>query len=213
MELPAIAYVATISYSIPAIIGIARFRHLSDAMKVLLLLCIFSCLEIVGEFALGHNHLNNAFLSNDFVPIETAFICAAYLLSVEQKMIKRIIFALALVYSAIWIANKIYFDVPTQLNEEMSVTSEIFIIIASVLTIHATMSKTNHYLAEEPIFWVSSGNLIYATGVLLVFGFSNELLKMGTVYFEAAWYINWSLAIIANAMYTKGFFSRVVQVR
>ncbi len=208
MKIPAIAYVSAALYTIPAIAGILRFRRLNNAMKVFLLLSLFSCVEISIEYVLGRNHINNASLSNDSYPIESAFICAVYILSAGRKTIKQIISMLALLYFAIWIVNKIYFDIPDQSNDQMAMASGIFIIIISVITIQTTVSKMNHPLIDEPIFWVSSGTLIYWTGVLFILGSSNELLKMGTSYFQKAWYVNWSLTIVANAMFTKAYLCR-----
>jgi hypothetical protein len=88
----------------------------------------------------------------------------------------------------------------------MAVASRIFIIVISVFMIHTIVKRIDLPLTDEPMFWVSSGTLIYSTGVFLIIGLANELLKMGASYFRAAWYINWSLIIIVNVMYAKGFF-------
>ncbi len=208
MELPVIAIVAGYSFTIPVIAGIVRFKHLSNAMKVFLLFCIITCAEVVGEYVLGRKHINNTFLSNYSFLIESAIIVTVYLLSVESKKVKQIIFALALLFLCIWIIDKLYFEVPNQLNDEMALASRVFIILISVVTIHSIVKQMNHPFTGEPIFWASSGIVIYSSGVFLIVGLSNELLKMGTSYFLAAWYINWTMAIISNLVYTKGFFCK-----
>src|SRR5208283_163223 len=206
MELPVIAIVAGCSFPIPVIAGIVRFKRLCNAMKVFLLFCIITCTEIVGEYVLGRKHINNTFLSNYSFLIESACIVKVYLLSVESKKVKQIIFALALLFLCIWIIDKIYFEVPNQLNDEMAIASRVFIILISIVAIHSIVKQMNHPFTDEPIFWASSGIVIYSSGVFLIVGLSNEILKMGTSYFLAAWYINWAIAIISNLMYTKGFF-------
>ncbi|MGA7161372.1 MAG: hypothetical protein WBZ48_10245 [Bacteroidota bacterium] len=207
MRIPVIAYIAAVSYSIPTIAGSFRFKHLSNAMKALLLFCFFSCVEVGVEYVLGRKHINNSFLSNYSNLIEPSLISAVYFLSVKNKMTKDVILLLAFLFLSVLVIDKIFYDVPNQLNETMSIISGIFIIIISVLTLYTIVSTMNNPLVNEPIFWVSSGTLIYSAGVLFVFSFSNELLKMGYSYFEAAWHVNWSLVIVANAMYTKGFFT------
>ena len=102
--------------------------------------------------------------------------------------------------------DKIYFEAPNRLNDKMAIASRVFIIVISVFMIHSIVKHIDHPLTEEPMFWVANGNLMYSTGVLFVVGLSNELLKMGPSYFLTAWHINWSLAIVANVMYAKGFF-------
>ncbi|GEM_PF-1180022 len=206
MKLPAMAIVTVLSSFIPAIAGIARFKHLNRAMKVFLAFCIYCCcLEILEEI-LRRNAVNNTSLSNYYVPVESIFICVVYTLSVASKRIKRIISGLTLLFLCIWVADKVYLDIPGQMNSEMAVTSRVLIILISVMTIHAIVKQMNHPFIDEPIFWVSSGTLLYSTGVAPILGLVHELLKMGVSYYAAAWYINWSLEIISNLMYTKGFF-------
>ena len=206
MKAPLIALIAASSYIVPAIAGILRFKRLNNAMKVFLLFCFFACVEIGGEYELGRKHINNTFLSNYSLLIESAFIFTVYFLSIATKKIKQIISTLALIFLFLWIIDKIYFEIPKQLNDEMAVASRVFIIVISVVTIDTVMGKMNHPFIDEPIFWVATSSLIYSTGALLIVGLSNEILKMGVSYFRAAWYINWSLVIISNGMYTKGFF-------
>jgi len=206
METPAIAYVSCYSSVIPTIAGIVRLKRLNNAMKIFLLFCIFTCAEIGEEYALGHKHVNNAFLSNYSDLSDSAFIFTVYFFSIESKRIKQIISTLAVLFLCIWIIDKIYFEIPNQLNNEMAVASRIFTIAISVFMIHTIVKRIDHPLTDEPVFWVSISTLIYSAGVFFILGLSNELLEMGTSYFQAAWHINWWLSIISNVMYTKGFF-------
>ena len=208
MQLPVTAIVACCSFPIPVIAGIVRFKRLNGAMKVFLLLCIITCAEVVGEYVLGQKHINNTFLSNYSFLIESVCIVIVYLLSVESKKVKQIICALALLFLCVWIIDKIYFEVPNQLNDEMALASRAFIILISIVAIHSVVKQIIHPLIDEPIFWASSGLVIYSSGVFLIVGLSNQLVKMGITYFLAAWHINWAMAIISNLMYTKGFFCK-----
>jgi len=206
MELPLIGYIANASYLIAAIAGIIRFRHLSDAMKVFFLFCFYGCVDIIIEILLARKHTNNSFLANYFVLGECAFIFTVYFFSIGSKKTKQIISILAFLFLCIWTGDKIFFEIPNQINVEMALASRIFIIVISVFMIQTIVKRIDHPLTNEPMFWVSSGTLIYSAGVFVIIGLANELLKMGTSYFEAAWYINWSLIIISNVIYTKGFF-------
>ena len=206
MKVPLIYYVANSSYAIPALAGIVRYKRLSTAMRVFLLFCFLGCLDLSAEIMLGRKNVNNAFLSNYFVLAESAFIFTVYFLSIQSKKARQVISALSFLFLSIWIVDKIFLEVPNQINAEMAIASRIFIIVISVFMIHAVVRRIDSPLTDEPMFWVSSGTLIYSTGVFLIIGLSNEILKMGASYFLAAWSINWSLIIISNIMYTKGFF-------
>jgi len=206
MKLPVIVYFVNASSLFAAIAGIVRYKRLNNAMKVFSVFCVLTCLMEIFELILNRKHINNTFISNYYVPAEMIFISFVYLLSLANKRMQRIISALALLFLCIWVLDKIYFDVSGQVNIEMAVTSRIFIILISVLTIHTIVRQMNHPFINTPMFWVSSGVLLYSTGVALILASMNELIKMGISYYQAAWYINWSLEILCNLMYTKGFF-------
>ncbi len=211
MKIPTLAIIALLTYLIPAIAGIWRFERLERPMKMFLLLCVWSCIEVAAEFISSMRHINNYFLINSYYLIDSLLVAIFYSYSTEEKRTKRGLLYLTLVFSCVWIVDRVFFAIPGQMNSEMAVTSSIFIIIVSILILLAVMKKTDRLLIDESIFWVSTGYILYSAGVLLIFGLSNELMKLGTFYFVVAWHINWSLAIVANLMFTRGFFCRVKQ--
>lgn len=180
-------------------------------MKMFFLLCVWSLIEVTAEYILSMKHINNYFLINYYFLIDSLFLSVVYSYSIEDKRTKRIILILAMLFIVIWVIDKLIFAVPGQMNNEMAVTSRIFIIVASIMIVLAMMKKTDSLLIDKPIFWVSMGYALYSAGVLFIFGLSNELLKIGMFYFQIAWHINWSLAIVANLMFTRGFFCRAKQ--
>jgi hypothetical protein len=211
MKIPALAFISSLTYLIPAIAGIWRFKRLERPMKMFLLLCVWSCIEATAEYILGMKHINNSFLINYYFLIDSLFLSVVYSYSIEDKRTKRTILVLAILFIVIWVIDRLFFAVPGQMNNEMAATSSIFIIIVSILIVLVVIKKTDRLLIDEPIFWVSTGYALYSAGVLLIFGLSNELLKLGMLYFAVAWHINWSLAIVANLMFTRGFFCRAKQ--
>ena len=181
-------------------------------MKMFFLLCVLSLIEVTAEYILSVKHINNSFLINYYFLIDSLFLSVVYLYSIEDKRTKRIILILAILFIVIWVLDSLIFAVPGQMNNEMAVTSRIFIIVASIVIVLAVMKKTDSLLIDNPIFWVSTGYVLYSAGVLFVFGLSNELLKIGMLYFAVAWHINWSLAIVANLMFTRSFYCRAKQL-
>lgn len=203
-----LAYIATFTYLIPLLAGILRFKWLDRSMKIFFLLCVWSCVEVFAEYMLSVRGINNAFIINYFFLIDPLPLFVLYLFSIDDRKIRRNIFILAFLFIFAWIVDKIFLAVPDQINSEMAVTSRIFIIVASIVVVQAVMKTTNNLLIDEPIFWVSAGYVLYSAGVLLIFGLSNELAKLGPVYFKVSWHINWSLAIVANLMFARVFYCR-----
>ncbi len=203
-----LAHIASFSNLIPLLAGIWRFSSLDRSMKIFVLICVWSCLEVLAEYMLSVRYINNTFIINYFFLIDALLLFVLYLFSIDDRRIMRNIFILAMLFICAWVVDKIFLAVPDQMNSEMAVTSRIFIIIASIVIVQAIMKKTNNLLIDEPIFWVSAGYVLYSAGVLFIFGLSNELLKLGPVYFKVSWHINWSLAIVANLMFTRSFYCR-----
>lgn len=211
MKIPALAFISLLTYLIPPLAGIWRFKRLTRPMKMFFLLCVWSLIDVTAGYILSMKHINNSFLINYYFLIDSLFLSVVYSLSIEDKRTKRIILILAILFIVIWVVDKLIFAVPGQMNNEMAVTSRVFIIVASIVIVLAVMKKTDSLLIDRPIFWVSTGYVLYSAGVLFIFGLSNELLKIGMLYFHIAWHINWSLAIVANLMFTRSFFCRAKQ--
>jgi hypothetical protein len=208
MKASTLAYIASFTYLIPLLAGISRFKWLDRTMRIFLLLCVWSCLEVFAEYMVGVMKSNNASVINYSFLTDPLFLFVLYFFSIDDRKIRRNIFILALLFICTWIAEKIFLTVPDQINSKMAATSQIFIIVASIVIVQAVMKRTNNLLIDEPIFWVAAGYVLYSAGVLVIFGLSNELLKLGPAYFKVSWHINWSLTIVANLMFVRVFYCR-----
>lgn len=211
MNIPPAAIIAASSYLIPPGAAISRFRSLDRGMKIFFAYCVFSFSEVLCEYIFASKGINNSFLSNYSIFIECGFLSLVYSMSTEERRIQQAIAVLASLFVCVWIVDKIYFEIPGRINDEMAVASRIFIVVISILIIQTLLKKTNTLITDKPIFWISAGNILYSAGVLVVLGLSNELIKGGEVYFQVAWYINWSLAIVTNLIFTKGLLCKVNQ--
>jgi hypothetical protein len=102
----------------------------------------------------------------------------------------------------------IWFYDPDHIDSAMAIVSRILLIVMSLVTLQAAMRDEQSHLTARPIFWVVIGVILYSSGTMLVFGLSNQLLKLGETYFIVAWHVNWSLLIIANLAYTRGMLCK-----
>ena len=211
MKIPLLAFVSWASYAIPTIAGIWRFKRLDRPMKIFLLFCIWSSIEVSVEYVLSSNRINNHLLINYGYLIDTLFLSILYSSSTDDKKTKKIFLFLTLIFGCLWIVDALFFAFAAKLNSEMAMTSRILIIIMSILILFDVVRKTDRLLVDESIFWISTGFALYSAGVFLIFGLSNELVKLGPIYFLIAWHINWALVIVTNLMFTKGFFCKAKQ--
>lgn len=211
MRFPLIAIVAGISCLIPPAAGITRIKSFDRPMKIFFVYCVVSLFQVIVEYLLAMHGINNTFLSNISFPVECFFLSVVYWLSTGDRRVRRAIVWLAILYSVVWVVGKVHFETPGQLNSFIMAVSRIFVIAISVILIQNLLKDTVTFIADRPVFWVSSGSILYSAGVLVVLGVSNELIKGGRTFFNSAWYINWSLFIIGNLMFAKAFLCRVTR--
>jgi len=78
----------------------------------------------------------------------------------------------------------------------------------SAVVLHTVARTTTRVLIDEPLFWVTTANLLGAAGAIFVLGAGNELMAMGMQYFVAAWNLNWALETAVYLLFLRGLFCR-----
>jgi hypothetical protein len=207
---PTVMVLVACASLLPAGVGIWRFKKLSVAMKVYATLCVLSTLEIAGEFVLTFDNRKSTILSNSALGVEAVALMAVYALAVNEKTVRRVMVALVLFFVCIWAPGVWFLHAPTQFNEEMAIVSRISILFSSVIALYAIARRTTRSLTDEPLFWITSGNIFFSTGVIFILAVSNDLLALSTPYFTAAWNLNWSLVIVADIVFAKGLLCRTI---
>jgi len=211
MQAPLISYVAMGSSLLPAAAGCLRYRRLSLAMKLFLGYCSIAFAQIAGEYWLAIHRTPNAFLANFGLGTEPFLFCAVYAVALGSGMPRRLVILAGLMYGLFWVPDRIFFEVSsTQLHEAAGIVSRMAIVVMSAVTLHNTARRTATLLSDEPLFWVTTASLLAAAGEAFVIGAGNELLALGMQYFQAAWELNWSLLILSNLLFLRGFLCNPV---
>lgn len=209
MAIPPFAHIAAVSYFLPAGVGL-RYWKLSPApMKVFTLFCVYSTLHLIAEFTLGRMKISNQFLLNYHQIIELGAILYVYHAWVPGKRLKDLFQYFGLGYSLLWIVNKFFFEDPMRFSENISLVALFLQIIASLIIMNSIVNSSREHVSAHAIFWIALGVLLYASGTIIVNGFSNTILAMGMVYFNILWHINWGFTIIANILYARSFRCRL----
>jgi hypothetical protein len=205
MAVPIFAYVCEASHIIPAAVGVVRFNRLTNPMRILAIFTILACFQFIVAFVAALWKHNNIFLDDYFALIEFSMLSGVYYFSVSAKTSRGLLFAFGVIYFIIWMAKVPLSGGPISIGGNMAVIGRIILIILSLVVAQETLREETIQILEMPVFWVIVGVILYAAGTIMIFGFSDHLLKSGIVYFEMAWRINWTLLIAANLFYTKAF--------
>jgi hypothetical protein len=211
MAIPLFGEISAATNIIPAGAGIIRFKRLSKSMRFLAILSILACLQIVASYLAALWRQNNLFLDDYYAFIEFIMVWSVYYFSTERRNSKLVLTAFGVVFLVTWLFKVPLYDGPVPIGGTMAVIDRILLIVISLVAAQEVLRGEATHILEKPIFWVVMGILMYATGTIMIFGFSDVLLKSGLAYFNMAWHINWALSIAANLFYTKALMCNLPQ--
>jgi hypothetical protein len=208
MPFPVFGEICLLTYVIPAVVGIIRFRKLAYPMRILSALCVVALLEIILARFVGHLRIKNYFVSEFYMVVEVTFIYAVYYLYATSLKQKLMIATPGILFFLIWLGTMLFSPGPQQIGGGMSVVSRLFMIAASLMMLQSLIADSSSRLIERSLFWMVIAVLLYATGSMVVIGLSDRLLKDNYWLLYIAYHINWALLIAANLLYSKAFLCK-----
>lgn len=208
MGIPITGYVAAGTFLIPAAVGLARYTNLDKAMRLFAVFSLVACINVALEYVLASLKIRNYILADIYYLVEIAFVAIIYHLSVAGKATRTLLNTCLGLYSLLWLVDELFLVSPDRLNNVLSTVSKIVLVVMSIVTLNTYLRSASSRLTREPIFWILAGMILYSSGSFVVFGLSNELLRLGRTYFDIGWHINWILLIVANLLYTKGLLCK-----
>lgn len=162
---------------IPVCIGLLHYRKLKPSAKNIVWLAFVSFVfDIVGR-VLWWNKIPNLFVGNMYAIIEFAIISFIYKFEFKSFIPKYWLETVVgvtvcfFLYNLLW-GQGFFF------NNTLSKTIEsVLLILFSLLYFHKTIKELKiTRLEATPMFWFNSGVLLYFSGSLFIFIFSNYLL-------------------------------------
>jgi len=204
VAIPIFAHISAASNLIPAAVGLRTFRKLPAGMRYLAFLSILACVQLVAEFIVASLYGNNYFLADYYTVVEFVLLTAVFFFSTKSNTARFILGILLMAFLVYWIIDMLQKPDSLSINTRMAMVSRVFLITMALVGFQGVLAGGTSAISRLPVFWVSFAVAVYSAGTLVVFGLSNELLRMGMIYFEIAWYVNWVLLIAVNLMYSKG---------
>lgn len=189
------------------LIGMLRYRRLDRSMRLLLALTLLAMAVSAVAMVLRHQHRPNLFLFPIDTAIEGTLLALMYRHALRPLPITRFIpgfIALFLLGSAISYSPRldtVEFSPVQHFIEGVAVLTLVFYyfrreIMRKVVTRH---------LERDPMFWVSTGLLLYFSANLLIFLTSNLVLKYSLDISRHVWAIHALLYAFLNVFYCIAF--------
>lgn len=197
---------ASYSTLIPLIVAIYNRNKLDYPLKYLSYLIYFSaCIEIISAI-LWWQEENNLPLLHIFVVVEFILIGWMYQLHLYKLYNRYLIPVLIVAFSIFSIINSLFIQSIYTFNTYARPIGNLLFIIFAISYYYKLLKELKiRYLERNPMFWINTGILIYFSGSLFLFIFSNYLLKQ-TQLNNLFWSIHAGLNVFINVLYAIGLW-------
>ncbi|MDO7850116.1 hypothetical protein Q4S41_00815 [Hymenobacter sp. CA1UV-4] len=189
--------------AVAGVIGVARYRRLDRNMQYLLLLTLLALVVTAVAMWLRVRHRPNLFLFPIDTAIEFTLLALIYRHALRELPISRFILAgvgLFLLGTALTYRPRLdtlEFSPVQHFIEGVVVLTFVFYYFRREIT----RQVVTRHLERDPMFWVSTGLLLYFSGNLLIFLTSNLVLKYSPTISRHVWAIHALLYTFLNVFY------------
>lgn len=187
---------------VPATIGFVLFSGLGKKQKVIFLLVLLSVFTELGAYIVRkHSSLQNivyyGFTIGEFLLLGMVFSQA--IIPFLSKTFFRLITLFFLCFVAI---DMIWLSGINQFNNYSTAIEGLLLIFFSIVFFYKTLKELKiRDLEKEPLFWISTGVLLYFSGSLFIFLFTNYVNSSNTALL-IIWGIHAIFRILLNLFYS-----------
>ncbi|MEA5259767.1 hypothetical protein VB264_18365 [Arcicella aquatica] len=202
-------YTSSSAVLFPLIICILRKKYLTKDLKILFLYVIasISC-EVLGTFCGRVLHYPNHFILNTFALSEGLLISFIFREAFIDRKLKTFVLVLMSIYTIVGIYLFMMPDGFFKFNSTVN-TISCLLIITWVLIYFYQLLQTLQLikLYTLPLFWISVGCLLYFSGTLFIFLYSDTILfqKEPVLYFQL-WSIYYILLFVFRVLLAVGLW-------
>ena len=165
--------------SLVIVVGIYKLSALNLALRVLLSLLSISLICDVSLLVMNINDLHNLWLINIYALLEGAFLLLVYFFMLPISKIRKFIPLIAFFYISIGIVEWIFWIENDKLLSLTLIIEALLMLVFSLNAFYILLQKLEyHKIQQNPVFWFNVGILLYFAGALIVFIFSNYILKL-----------------------------------
>ena len=173
-------FISTSGYSValPLVIGLLRIKRLQIIQRYVLALVVFSILVELAAVVLGRFlHLRNLPLLHVFSAVQFTLLWLIFAQRLIPPFSKKIFSGILAVFWLFAIVCAIWIDGIYNFNAHARSFGAILIIIFCLSYFYQRLRMLDlENLEADPLFWVTTGSLIYFSGSLILFIISNYIL-------------------------------------
>lgn len=172
------------------------------------LLAVTFIVETTSLFLLMYTRVNTQPAYHLLLPATYAVHAFVYAKAFNKKTTSQYLYASAALFTILHIILSIWV-------QPIYVANSYAHMVADVLMVTISLSYLYHLMKERlqtpiqniPLFWISTGNLFFYSGVFFLLGFLNYLLRTNKELASKLFTIIYLLNYIVYSLYTVGFLS------
>lgn len=178
--------IVPVSVLIPISFAVFKYKHADRALLLILYYLLLDGLVNILTAVLADIRINNLPLLHIFTILEFLLLSFFYIKILKEGLIRKIIRFLIVVFPLICIINLIFFQSIFRFNTYTR-PLEVLMIMAYSLAYFAQINEADNEKSwsSNPLNWINTGVLLYFSGALFVYSFSN----LTTAYTSPKYYL------------------------
>ncbi len=190
------------SLIVPTLIGIVRHAWLQKIPRVIFLLVLLSLSTEIAAHLTVHQGGNQSLVYWIFTFIEFGLISYIFAKAIIPFLPPSFFWGMSTFFLLFLIIDMIWISRIDQFNNYSTAVESLIIIFFVLLFFYKTLKELKiKYLEREPIFWFSTGSLLYFSSSLFIFLFTNYVNSSTRALF-IIWGIHGIFSILLNLFYS-----------
>jgi hypothetical protein len=208
MELPRIIINSGAGFiALTVLIALLRFRYLHGAMKTMAYYAFLGGTVQCYASYLSNNKINNLYLLHLYTPLEFACILWFYSILLRGFIPQKVFLYLAFGFVTFSALNSLFIQDLKTFNTYARSLEGVLVIVLSLLWFYQTLIEMKiKKLEEEPVFWVNAGFLLYFSGNVLLFAFSNYIMNINNSLNSYIWAFHALFSILVYLLIAVGLW-------
>jgi hypothetical protein len=208
MKIPVLFYISMLTEIVTALVGGLRYRTLPRPLRILEWLIMFAILEVGVQWALSYFGIHNLWTSHFFTLIEMVFVVLMFSSWMKNRRNRMMLSLCLFVFIIFWIVSKFTFEPLSLVDGWTAAISKILQITFSTFLLVDVVKESDINWTDDPRLWIIAGIIIYSAGSIFIFALFNKMLQISPDRLKIIWFLNWTLIIISNLLYTRGFLCK-----
>lgn len=162
------------------LLALIYFKKFDIRLFSFKLFLLFNCLIQISQFVLSCLKQHNLFLLHIDVPVEFTLLAHFYYSLLKKYVDKKIFFTLISLFLLFCIVNSVFIQSVNSFNSYALIAEALFLIILSIFAFIVLLdprSGMNKTLIGKVVTLINSGILVNFSTTLLIYYFSNFLIK------------------------------------